>query len=85
MAMDSNRIEGGMNNAGGRIEDAVGGLTGDAKLQAQGKYRQARGQAQQSYGQMMDDVRDYATTNPIGAMLAAAGVGMILGMFLVRR
>lgn len=42
----------------GRVEDAVGGLTGDVQTQAKGKLDQASGAAQQAYGQLKDGVRD---------------------------
>lgn len=44
----------------GRVEDAVGGLTGDAALQAKGKVRQAAGSLQQAFGDAKSSVRDAA-------------------------
>jgi ElaB/YqjD/DUF883 family membrane-anchored ribosome-binding protein len=42
----------------GRIQDAVGGLTGDGATQAKGKLNEALGSAQQAYGQLASGVRD---------------------------
>jgi hypothetical protein len=42
-------------------------------------------QVQQAYGQAVDHLRDFAEDNPIGSLLAAAGVGLVLGMILARR
>jgi uncharacterized protein YjbJ (UPF0337 family) len=83
--MDENRFEGGVKDIAGKVEDAVGGLTGDTETQARGKARQAEGQIQQTYGQVADNVRDFASENPVGSLLAAAGVGLVLGLIIGRR
>jgi uncharacterized protein YjbJ (UPF0337 family) len=35
--VDENRTEGTLRNVGGKVQDAVGGLTGDSSTQARGK------------------------------------------------
>jgi uncharacterized protein YjbJ (UPF0337 family) len=82
--MDENRFEGAARDVGGKIQDAVGGLTGDAKTQGRGKVNQAVGDAQNTYGQALDGVRDFATEAPVAAMLSALGVGLVLGWMLRR-
>ena len=47
--------------------------------------RQAEGQMQQAYGQAVDQVRDFATENPIGALSVAAAVGLFFGLRVGRR
>jgi len=42
----------------GAVKDAAGGLTGDEKLQAEGKLDKAEGKLQQKVGEMKDDARD---------------------------
>ena len=83
--VDENRIEGTARNVGGRIKDAIGGLTGDAGTQAQGKAEQAAGTAQDTFGAAMDtadDWRERLTTftkeRPITALLSAVSVGYVL-------
>jgi uncharacterized protein YjbJ (UPF0337 family) len=49
--MDEDRISGTARNVGGKIEEGVGRLTGDARTQIQGKLDQAAGAAQDLYGQ----------------------------------
>jgi uncharacterized protein YjbJ (UPF0337 family) len=83
--MSGNQFEGTMRNVGGKIEDAVGGLTGDTATQIRGKARQAAGQAQSAIGDAAESVRDFASDQPIGAVLLAAGIGFIAGMLLARR
>jgi uncharacterized protein YjbJ (UPF0337 family) len=56
--MDENRIEGVAQEGVGRVEDAWGGLSGDAGTQVDGKLRQVRGKAQDLYGQARETVRD---------------------------
>ena len=41
--MNSNQLDGTMKDAAGKVQDAVGGLTGDVELQAEGKARQLAG------------------------------------------
>ncbi len=42
----------------GRVEDAVGGLTGDAELQAKGKIKEAAGAVHEAFGQAKSSVKD---------------------------
>ena len=80
--MDENRIEGTAKDVGGKVQDAVGGLTGDSSTQARGKANQAAGQAQDVYGQMVDEMTGFAKDQPVAALLSAAGVGIVLGYLL---
>jgi uncharacterized protein YjbJ (UPF0337 family) len=77
--MNTSQIEGTVKDAAGKVQDAVGGLTGDAQLQAEGKVRQLAGKAQATYGDSVDQVAEAARNNPIGALLIAVGVGFLLG------
>ena len=56
--MDKDRIEGSANQAKGAVKEAAGKLTGDAKLQAEGKADKAAGKVQNAVGGMKDAVRD---------------------------
>ncbi len=82
--MDENRIEGAARDFGGRVQDAVGGLTGDASTQARGKFNQAAGQAQQTYGAAVDEIKDFTAAQPMTALLTAMGIGVVLGFVLGR-
>jgi uncharacterized protein YjbJ (UPF0337 family) len=42
----------------GAVKDAVGGLTGNERLQAEGKADKAVGKAQQKVGEMKDKASD---------------------------
>jgi uncharacterized protein YjbJ (UPF0337 family) len=58
--MDEDRIKGTVNDLAGKAKDAVGGLTGDTRTQAEGKYDQAYGQTQRAFGQAKDAASDLA-------------------------
>jgi uncharacterized protein YjbJ (UPF0337 family) len=84
MMMDENEIEGAAQELGGRVQDAVGGLTGDASTQAEGKWNQAAGKAQQTFGAAADEIRENVVDKPLTALAVAAGLFFVLG-FLARR
>jgi len=56
--MDKDRMSGAMNQAKGSLKDAAGKVTGDTKLQAEGKTDKAVGKAQSAVGGAKDAVRD---------------------------
>ena len=49
--MDENRLSGTAKNLGGKVEEAFGRATGDAKTQVRGQMHQAEGSVQDLYGQ----------------------------------
>ena len=58
--MDKDRIAGSAKDFAGKVESTVGGLTGDAKTQAEGRAREAAGTVQNLYGQAKDAAGDVA-------------------------
>ena len=58
--MDENRITGTARNLGGKVEEGVGRVTGDAKTQVRGMADEAAGAAQDLYGQARDTAADAA-------------------------
>jgi uncharacterized protein YjbJ (UPF0337 family) len=88
--MNEDRISGTARNLGGKVEEGVGVVTGDAKTQIQGKLDQAAGTAQDLYGQAADATRDTVTTfdkwlrttietQPYTTAIVALGIGWLLG------
>ena len=69
--VDENRVEGAARNIGGKIQDAVGAVTGDTATQARGQMNWAAGSAQQAYGDALDEVRSFASDQPVVALLSA--------------
>jgi uncharacterized protein YjbJ (UPF0337 family) len=82
--MDENRVEGTTRNLGGKVQDAVGAVTGDAATQVRGQMNRAAGAAQNAYGQTVDGVRDFTTDHPLIALLSALGIGVIIRLLLGR-
>jgi len=82
--MDENRIEGAAREFGGRIEDAVGAVTGDKETQARGQADRVAGAAQNAYGQAVDGVRNFASDQPLVALLSAMGIGIVVGLLFSR-
>ncbi len=55
--MDKDRIKGSANQAKGAIKEAAGKVTGDAKLEAEGKSDKVAGKIQNAVGGMKDALR----------------------------
>jgi uncharacterized protein YjbJ (UPF0337 family)/ElaB/YqjD/DUF883 family membrane-anchored ribosome-binding protein len=53
--MDENRITGAVRNVEGKIEDAVGGFTGDTRTKIEGKLDQGAGNVQSTFGRAIDE------------------------------
>lgn len=56
--MDTDRIEGPLKEAGGKIKEEWGDLTDDHSTEAEGKKDQAEGKLQNEWGEAKDNVRD---------------------------
>jgi uncharacterized protein YjbJ (UPF0337 family) len=55
--MDKDRIEGSAKQAKGTIKEVAGKVTGDAKLEAEGKSDKAAGKVQNAVGGLKDTLR----------------------------
>lgn len=82
--VDENEIKNTARDFGGRVQDAAGGLTGDAKTQAEDKWNQAAGQAQKTFGATIDEVIENVKEKPLAALAVVAGTSFLLG-FLARK
>jgi len=58
--MDKDRIAGTAKDFAGKAEGTVGNMAGDARMEAEGRFREAAGTAQNLYGQAKDVARDAA-------------------------
>lgn len=56
--MDREHVKGAADKVKGSIKDAAGKLTGDKKLQTEGKIDKAKGSAHNVAGDVKDAVRD---------------------------
>ena len=48
--MDKDRAKGSATNLGGKVKEGAGKVTGDEKLQSEGKLDQAKGKVQNAVG-----------------------------------
>ena len=55
--MDREHIKGAADGAKGAVKDAAGKITGDAKLQSEGKIDKAKGTAHNAAGDLKDAAR----------------------------
>ena len=55
--MDKDRIKGSVKRAKGAVKEVVGKVTGDAKLQAEGKRDKVAGKIQNAIGGLKDELR----------------------------
>jgi len=58
--MDKDRIAGAARSIKGSVKKAIGKVTGDAKLQSDGKAERTAGKIQNAVGGMKDTVREIA-------------------------
>ena len=56
--MDSDRVDGPLKEAGGKIKEEWGDATDDASTEAEGQMDQAQGKLQNEFGETKDEVRD---------------------------
>ena len=56
--MDKEHVKGAVDKTKGAVKDAVGGLTGDAGMQAEGMLDKVKGSVRQKVGDAKDAARD---------------------------
>jgi uncharacterized protein YjbJ (UPF0337 family) len=83
--MDENQVKGAGRRVIGRIESAAGTLAGSTRTRLNGKARAVAGEVQQNYGTALDAARGFTAEQPITALLAAAGIGFLVGLCAGRR
>jgi len=55
--MDKDRAKGSATNLGGKVKEGAGKVTGDEKLQGEGKLDQAKGKGQNALGGLKDALK----------------------------
>src|SRR5215204_4714657 len=55
--MDKDRVKGSATNVGGKVKEGAGKVTGDQKLQGEGKLDQAKGKVQKAVGGIKDAIK----------------------------
>ncbi len=55
--MDKDRMKGSATQTGGKIKQAAGDISGDSKMQTEGKMDQVKGKAQNALGGVKDALK----------------------------
>lgn len=58
IGIDSDRTEGSLKQAGGKLKEGAGALFGDEKLKREGQADQGEGKLQNAWGSLKDKVRE---------------------------
>jgi uncharacterized protein YjbJ (UPF0337 family) len=56
--MDKDRVEGSLHQAKGKVKEVAGKVTGDAKLEGEGKAEKAAGKVQNAVGGLKDSIKE---------------------------
>jgi uncharacterized protein YjbJ (UPF0337 family) len=56
--MDKDRVEGSLHQAKGKVKEVAGKVTGDAKLEGEGKAEKTAGKVQNAVGGIKDTIKD---------------------------
>ena len=56
--IDSDRTEGSLKQAGGKLKEGAGKLFGDSKMESEGKADQGEGKIQNAWGGLKDEARE---------------------------
>lgn len=62
--MTDERIEGAVTGANGKLKSGLGNLTGDTRLQLEGKFDQVKGKALDYYGRAIDQLETLSDRAP---------------------
>lgn len=62
--MTDERIEGAATGASGRLKSGLGNLTGDTKLQLEGRFDEVKGKALDYYGRAIDQLETLSDRAP---------------------
>ncbi len=63
--MTDQRIEGAADQLTGKVQNGVGELTGDSKLQLEGKFNEVKGKARDAYGRVIDGLDGLVEKAPV--------------------
>ena len=63
--MTDQRIDGAADTLEGKAQSGLGRLTGDSKLQLEGKFNEVKGQARDAYGRVIDGLDGLVAKAPV--------------------
>ena len=62
--MTEQRIEGAANGISGKLKSGLGNLTGDTRLQVEGRFEEVKGKALDAYGRAIDKLETLSERAP---------------------
>lgn len=84
--MNEDKVEGTIKEFTGKAQGAAGDFLGNSKASADGRLKEAAGQAQEYYGAAAEQLRglseeltDRIHETPLLAVLGAVGLGYVIG------
>lgn len=83
--MKSEQVKGVLEQAAGRAQDILGDLTGDERLQLEGKARRSAGELQRRYGDLLDDAAAFMQRRPGTTLAVVGGLTALVGWLMLRR
>jgi uncharacterized protein YjbJ (UPF0337 family) len=83
--MKAEQVKGALEKAAGKTQDFLGELTGDERLQMEGKARQSAGELQQRYGDVLDTCATYLQRRPRATLFTLAGLTFAVAWLIKRR
>ncbi|SEP98267.1 Uncharacterized conserved protein YjbJ, UPF0337 family [Pseudomonas sp. NFACC02] len=86
--MKAEQVKGALEKAAGKTQDFLGELTGDERLQMEGKARQSAGELQQRYGDVLDTCATYLQRRPratLFTVFTVAGLTLTVAWLIKRR
>jgi uncharacterized protein YjbJ (UPF0337 family) len=78
--MDTNKMQDAVEDATGKVQQAVGDVLDEASTQLSGEVRDLSGKAQKLYADAASVLRDQAVESPLAALGIAALVGFLIGV-----
>jgi uncharacterized protein YjbJ (UPF0337 family) len=83
--MKTEQVKGVLGQAIGKTQDVLGELSGDERTQLEGKARQAAGELQERYGNLLDEWAGFLQRRPRTTLFTLAGLTLSIAWLLKRR
>lgn len=83
--MKTEQVKCVLGQAVGKTQDVLGELSGDERTQLEGKARQAAGELQERYGDLLDEWAAFLQRRPRTTLFTLAGLTLSVAWLLKRR
>lgn len=83
--MKSEQVKGALEQVAGKAQDFLGEMTGDERAQMEGKARQAAGELQERYGDLLDECATFLQRRPRATLVTLASLTLAVAWLIKRR